>query len=258
MKKVIIVILLISILSACKISFFDRYNYFGISYTLIATNIYFNEQSVLGNERTLHVSEEHHFDNAYTTLVADPYSFSTANLENHSGITDLYMEANTYLPTWKEQSGLNISTLIQLLGILSNQDLNYIGGDSFSGNLNGTDYFLNSSSQYVESMEFPTGQADINGWEEDYFSTSMLQDGIGDLIQIDFDISSENTFLDGNGVLLLSNGFPNGLLYLLYDHSTEYTTVAYQNEGSGSSGLIFSAPYEGRYHWYMIYDGHEF
>jgi hypothetical protein len=254
MKKIIILILMINILSSCNISLFGKLNHFGLAEAYIDSRIELDEISVIGDERTLTAYESNQNTNLSTTIVVDLDSIATSFI---SGGSSLYPDDWSYLPSPEEQSGLPIFSLLHLLGLFSYQDLTYVGGHSFNGSFEGVSYFFSSNSYYVDSMTFSSGTAYINGWEEDFFNTSMLEGGTGELIRIDFEIGSDNDYLDGTGVMLISSGIPNGLVYLYYDHSTDYTSVAYQEWGSGTSGLFFDAPYDGNYGWYTIRDGHE-
>lgn len=254
MRK-LIVIFLIVLITSCSVAVFDKLNYFGLTEAMIYTSIDFSEISVAGDVRTLQAQEYHEYADVNTTVVVDLNSISTALM---SGGTASIPDDWSYVPSPEEQSGLPIYTLLHILGILSYQDLAFEGAGGFSGTFEGVTYSVNSSASYVNGISFPTGTAAINGWESDFFDTAMLDGGAGELIHINFQISSVNSFLDGYGEMLISSGYPNGLLYLFYDHSTDYSTVAWQNYGSGSSGLFFSTPYYSSYDWYTMEDGNQF
>lgn len=254
MRK-LIVILLIILMTSCTVAVFDKLNYFGLTEAMIYTSIDFTEISVLGDVRTLQAQEYHEYADVNTTVVMDLDSISTALM---SGGTNSFPEDWSFLPSPEEQSGLPIYTLLHMLGILSYQDLVFVGSGSFNGTFEGVSYSVDSSASYVSGISFPTGLAYINGKESDSFDTTMLDGGVGELIHINFQVSSVNSFLDGYGEMLISSGYPNGLLYFFYDHSTDYSTVAWQSYGNGSSGLFFDTPYYGSYDWYTIEDGIQF
>lgn len=255
MRKIRMTLFVLFITTSCSIAVFDKLNHFGLTVGMVNSSINFSEISQSGDLRTLQAHEYHEYADVNTTIAVDLDSISTALLS--SGSTS-FPDDWSYVPSPEEQSGLPIYSLLHILSILSYQDLAFIGDSAFNGSFEGVAYSLGSSSSSVDGVGFPTGTVSINGRESDSFDISMLEGGVGELIHINFQVNSENSFIDGRGEMLISSGFPNGLLYFFYDHSTDFSTVAWQNYGSGSSGRFFDAPYYGSYEWFIIEDEYQF
>ncbi|MFW5785916.1 MAG: hypothetical protein ACOCYC_01615 [bacterium] len=69
------------------------------------------------------------------------------------------------------------------------------------------------------------------------------------LSEVTVETSSDHPFLAGNGRIILHSGYPNGIVYFYFHHSTGFTTYMYQFSGSSGSMGDFFGPMENELWW---------
>lgn len=248
----------VSFLSCDVIQFamFDKLDHMGFNASYIPVLWYVNELSP-GN---MQIREYFGQQNEGTLDI----SFDVTNIwaGGNQIIDNSDVDSWSMVPSPPEQSGIPaLGQLNHLIYILLNQNINYAAGGAASnpGTFDSASFTVNYSSTILPAGDyiFPSGMTKINGQDYDRYNASALEQ-FGALTVVDFTISSSNDFINGTAQMLLSTGYPNGLLYLYYDHSTPYTTVAMQTGGSGSWGSILMGGNTANYNWWIVRDGYYF
>ena len=190
---------------------------------------------------------------------------------NATGDTQLIVSSGTIMssgyssggsdPNWvgvpdpgEQSEGLPLYMLYYLPYLLLQQEVSLVGSGVFTSEYF-VPYSVSYSSREIESVPLPySAVGGIHSPPTDTITATDLHTP-GTLYRLDFQVGSENPYIAGDAMMILSTGYPNGLLYLVYDHDTAYTTVAYQQTGGGSSGSLFSDGYRAEYDWILFEDG---
>ncbi len=124
------------------------------------------------------------------------------------------------------------------LGLLAAEPISLSDGasGSFSAEFEGS-YSVSWSTTHPSDIVLPfEAQGGIHHPSTSVLNADYLDIEPGTIAKVDFTVTSSNEFLGGSGFMVFHDGYPSGLLYLVYYHDAGFTTLAYQQSGGGGSG----------------------